>query len=104
MRSQVLAAMTHHAAAGLSRRRSLLTATGAGLAAGLADALAANAVRSGGKKARKRCKNQVGACAKATQALCDARDPEPAQCDREKGCCGFLGKCNAAAYLRCLSD
>ena len=92
-------------AANVSRRSSLLTLSGAGLAAVLGGPLTATAKKSGKsrKKALKKCKPQVAQCAAVVQTLCDEFETDPEVCKATIACCELLGRCNAGGFLACMS-
>jgi hypothetical protein len=99
-------AFTRHAAGGISRRTSLLTLGGAGVAAALGGPLAAEAKKNKRdnkkfkrkiKKAQnKKCQQQVGQC----QAIVAAQQPGNAAAF---ACCDFLGTCDFAGLVVCLN-
>lgn len=91
MRSQVEAAMTHHAAARLFRRRSLLTLGGTGLAA---------AKPFGKKKARNECRRQAGQCDGFFTNVCGSEAGRP----ETFACCELLANCTSGAFVACLGD
>jgi hypothetical protein len=95
-------------AAGISRRGSLMTLGGAGLAAmaGPASAEAGKSDKKANRKARKKgkkkCKKQDGQCIGVWEGLCAAEaDPELCQ-DTFLPCCAFLASCQATAYFACV--
>ena len=85
-----------------SRRDSLLTAGGAGLAAALSGVFAAAAKgKHGKKKCKDKCKAQVGQCVMATTLICQ-QTPDPDACEEKfLPCCDHLATCNAGALLTC---
>ncbi|MGH2618557.1 MAG: hypothetical protein ACRDJC_25280 [Thermomicrobiales bacterium] len=103
MRAAVFDAFNRRTAASVSRRNSLLTLSGAGLAALLGGPLTADAKKSGKKKKKafKKCNPQVAQCAAAIQAACDERDTDPDTCAAKIACCDFFGRCNAGGFLSC---
>lgn len=90
---------TRQAATQVSRRRSLMTLGGAGLAAALGGPLAVEAKKNSGKKAKKKakkkCQQQVQQC---ESALAQVGAPEFAFC------CQFLGTCNATQFIQCIAN
>lgn len=82
----------------LSRRASLATLGAAGLAGLLGQAPAASARQSAGKKARKKCKNQVGQCISSVSLLCQ----DNPGCEQAfLACCPLLSTCDFNAFLTC---
>jgi hypothetical protein len=98
-----LDALAHRAAEGVSRRRSLMTLGGVGLASALTGPLSAGAKKPGKKQANKRCKRQVAPCATTVQAECDENDTKPDRCAEVIACCDFFARCNAGGFLACTS-
>jgi hypothetical protein len=94
-------AFTREAAAGVSRRGSLLTLGGAALAAGVTNAGVSEAKKKKGKvckkKEKQRCNNDAAACKTTLQPLCDPGDP--AACLQAQACCE---ECSADGILTCL--
>lgn len=94
-------------AAGISRRGSLMTLSGAGLAALAGPAMAAGksdkkANRKARKKGEKKCKKQDGQCTAVWEGLC-AEDEDPDRCQNTfLPCCAFLAQCQATAYFACV--
>ncbi len=102
--------MTSHAFDALHRtlpdRRTLLTLGGAGLAAVLSGAFDATAKPKSGKRAKKKakakCKAQVGQCTLATTLICnDGNDPQVCK-EKFLPCCDHLATCSAGAFLQCI--
>jgi hypothetical protein len=96
-----------HAAATISRRRSLVTFGGAALAGGL---LAPRPVEAGkaGKAAKKRvkktCKRQHRQCSAFFADLCQESECHPAGLEAALGCCAKLRTCAAADFLACMAQ
>ena len=102
-----------HAAAGDSRRRTLMSLGAAGLAAVLGGSLTTEAKRKGGKKRKKqsppppqtsspppppdRCAPQVEECTTVVTNLCNGQPT----CLDAPACCSFLATCNASGFLSC---
>lgn len=90
-----------------SRRGSLLTISGTGLAAiaGLSSGAAGKKSKKrkkGKNKADKKCRKQEDQCNAFFQPLC-AEERAPEDCTERLGeCCELLGACQAAAYNECL--
>jgi hypothetical protein len=101
MSTSAFDAVTRTAAAGVSRRRSLLTLGGAALAAGVTNAGVSEAKKKKGKdckkKEKQRCTNDAAACKTSIQPLCDPGDP--AGCLQAQACCE---ECSADGFLTCL--
>ncbi len=90
----------------LPHRRALLSASGAGLAALLSGAFGSVAKPKPGKLARKKakakCKSQVGQCTLATTLICnDGNDPQACK-ESFLPCCDHLANCNAGAFIQCI--
>ena len=92
---------TRQAATQVSRRRSLMTLGGAGLAAALGGPLAVEAKKNKSKKAKnkakKKCQQQVPQCESAL-AQVGGNGPQLAFC------CQFLGSCNATQFIQCIAN
>lgn len=95
-------------AAVVSRRGTLLTLGGAGLAiqAGSPSTLAGKTNKKANKKARKKgkkkCQKQDAQCIDVWEGLC-AEEEDPEQCqDTFLPCCAFLAQCQATAYFACV--
>jgi hypothetical protein len=82
-----------------TERRVSFKALGiAGLSAALLAPRTIEAKQSAGKKARKKCKRQVGQCRAAVEAFCE----RSTFCfDAFSPCCEHLSTCNVTAYLTC---
>lgn len=91
MRTQAFAAVT--------RRTSLLTLGGAGLAASLAMPQLGDAKKKKGKdckkKEKQRCSSDAAACKQTVAIACQ----DPAGCFEESLCCE---ECSASGFLTCL--
>lgn len=89
-------------ASAIGNRRSSLKAIGA---AGVLAAfpLATDAGKAG-KKARKKCKRQVGPCRKAFDAFCEGQMGAEECFDAAAECCGFLKKCKSGQATQCIID
>lgn len=100
MNDSTFDAFAHRAAAGISRRRSLITFGGVGVAA-LAGPMTAQSKKSG-KKAKQRCKKNINQkCQKQVpqcQALVTSLNGNAAQV----ACCDFLAICDFASLNPCL--
>ena len=99
-------ALARNAAAAVSRRASLLTLGGAGLVAAMAHPQLAGAGKAG-KKAKKKCKKQVGQCrdnfTQHCAVCCSDTEEEFDLCFATfAACCEPLAQCNAAATFACL--
>ena len=106
MDGQAFDAMTRHAAAAVSRRGSLLTLGGAALAASLFGPALVEA-KKGGKKKNKKCRNQAGKCRQLLPVLVgDVASEEKVDfwVQLLKECCDFLGDCDVARAVRCVTD
>ncbi len=89
-------------ASAVQDRRTSLKAVGAAAvvaAAGLAAPRAAEASKAG-KKARKRCQQQVGACKSEFEKACEGNET----CLSLTTCCDFLRNCDAAGQIKCITD
>jgi hypothetical protein len=103
MTNSTFDAFTRQTASRISRRGSLLTLGGAGIAAALGEPLAAEAKPGSKKKARKKakkkaqqkCRQQVPQC---ETALAQVGSPQFAFC------CQFLGTCNATQFIQCIAN
>jgi hypothetical protein len=89
-----------------SRRASLLSLGGAGVAAitglSLTEAGKTSKKRKKNKKDNKKCQRQVGQCNAYFAPLCEDENA-PAGCAEQIGeCCAFLGTCQAEAFIDCL--
>ncbi len=82
----------------VTRRGSLVALGAAGLAAAFGGPMAADAKQSTSKKAKKKCKQQVGKCTTAITTLC-AGDPD---CVVSVSCCSLLATCDVSAFLLCI--
>jgi hypothetical protein len=99
MRESTLAVLSHRASAAVSRRASLLSLGGAALASLAAPATTAHA-GTAGKKAKRKCKRQVGQCRAAWEDLCMGNP----NCESDFfACCQPLARCDVAAYLTCVA-
>jgi hypothetical protein len=87
--------------AAVSRRNSLLTLGGAALAAGLAPTPGAEAKKSAAKKARKKCKRQVGQCTAFFDELCEELECPAEQLEIIRRCCASFQSCNVGGFLEC---
>jgi hypothetical protein len=90
--------VTRHAAAGISRRSSLLTLSGAALAATAGKPGVSAAKKGGescGKKHKKKCNNNKAACNALAAPIC----PDPECLATFAVCCN---ECFTAAFLTCL--
>jgi hypothetical protein len=106
MDGQAFDVVAREAAAAVSRRGSLLTLGGAALAASLFGPALAEA-KKGGKKSNKKCKKQAGRCRDRLPDLIGAF----AQENKVAGyvalleeCCDFLGDCDVARAVQCVTD
>lgn len=82
----------------LTRRASLATLGIAALSGVLGHAPATSAKQSAGKKARKKCKNQVSQCLSRISQLCE----NDAGCQQTlPACCQQLSGCDFNAFLIC---
>jgi hypothetical protein len=107
--------ITLRAAAAISRRSSLLTLGGAALGVTLAAPLVAEAGKAG-KKARKKCKKQVGKCKTVVAEFCSTieADTRSRQVIASGGeaeclavlnpCCEFLRNCSADDSTECIIE
>jgi hypothetical protein len=94
---------TRHAAHALDRRRSLAAIGTAALTACVARPSAATGAKDG-KKVKKKCKRQDGACREFVFDNC-ANAGDPLLCvELLTPCCQFLGRCQAAAFFTCLEE
>jgi hypothetical protein len=83
-----------------NRRTSLKAFAAASLGIAVAAPAAAKGGRSG-KKAKNKCKQQVGKCRSFVTAACQ-EEADPQEClDASLPCCDFLRGCNAGAALDC---
>jgi hypothetical protein len=97
-------AWTRQTAMPFSRRRSILTLSGAGIAAAAAGPLVAKAGKRG-KKCKKKCQQQVGQCEDVVRAFCSDVDPGGNGClQTVLPCCDPLQTCNSAASTQCFID
>ena len=92
--------MTSDSFDGLTRRASIAAFGLAGLAA--ISPLTVQGKQSAGKKAKKKCKKQVGKCEDAFIAFCEGN----ASCLNEVEailipCCQSLGGCNVGEFIAC---
>lgn len=93
----------------VSRRGSLLTLGGAGLAAlagsSIAEAGKSNkkANRKARKKGKKKCKKQVDQCAEFIGDLCSiVQEGGSETCEAQfSPCCEFFAQCQATAFFDC---
>jgi hypothetical protein len=97
LNEQTFDTLSRRADLGLSRRMSLV-ALGAAALIGLTPARAD--AGKAGKKARKKCKSQVAACATGIAQVCTG-SPE---CANLIPCCDFLGTCDAGAFIQCIGQ
>jgi hypothetical protein len=81
----------------LTRRASFVTLGGAGMVPP-AKSVSADAKQSTGKKAKKKCKKQVGQCNAIFATAC-AGDLECLA--QAQVCCAFLGACNVTSFIAC---
>jgi len=63
-------------------------------------ALGAAAAGKAGKKARKMCQRQVGACKSEFDKACEGAEV----CLSLATCCDFLRNCDAAGQIKCITD
>jgi hypothetical protein len=103
MRNQKIDTLTIQTATVLSRRASLLALGGVAIAAS-ADRTPALA-GAASKKAKKRCRRQIGQCESAIASAC--ADPEIRVSQQEclaliRPCFQHFGSCQAAAAFDCL--
>jgi hypothetical protein len=83
----------------LTRRASLKALGTTAVVAALAAPRSAQAKPKPGKKAKKRCQKQVGACRVALVDVCDGSD----YCEQVLlPCCPKLKTCNAPAFIQCV--
>lgn len=88
--------ITRRAAAAVTRRHAFLLMSGAAAAAATPGAAEAG---EAGKKARKRCKRQRGACRESVEEFCEGN----LEClDHLLPCCDPLETCNARESTECL--
>jgi hypothetical protein len=81
-----------------NRRVSLKALGSAGLSTALLAPRTIEAKQSAGKKARKKCRRQVGQCRAAFEAFCE----RSTFCfEAFSPCCEHLSTCNVTAYLTC---
>ncbi len=95
-------AVTRYAATALSRRASLMTLGGAGVStlAAVARPITADARKqSAAKKAKKKCKKQIGPCVTAVAPDCSG---DPACLAGVRRCCGLAGICDIIGFFTCL--
>jgi hypothetical protein len=94
-------------AVGVSRRGSLMTLGGAGLAAFAGPSIVEG--KKPGKKARKRarkkgkkkCRKQDARCVQVFADLC-AEEADPEFCEAAfSPCCAFLAQCQATSFFEC---
>jgi hypothetical protein len=101
MSTHAFDAVTRRAAAGRSRRRSLLTLSGAALAATIATPARSEAKQRKGpdckQKEKQRCNSDAAACKATVNAICEL---EPAQCAAMLACCET---CSARGFLTCFA-
>jgi hypothetical protein len=90
-----------HTAESLSRRVSFIALGGAALAAAVARPSPARAGKAG-KKAKKKCKRQIGQCESSIASLCTG-GPE-ACVDVLSPCCRSFKGCKAGAAYQCIVD
>jgi len=94
--------MNHLSFDALTRRGSLLTAGAAGLAA-LANPISAgakqNARKRTARKARRKCKQQVGECLAFFEVGCEGDFECLALAE---ACCPDFGRCDPGGFLTCL--
>lgn len=108
MTSETFDALTRETGIHEDRRTSLKTLGAAALFAAVAGPLSAQAKQSPGKKAKKKCKKQVGQCVSAFTAICEALDEEDqdvcfAQVQQTLApCCQSLGNCGAGEFVTCV--
>lgn len=82
----------------LTRRATLATLGVAALTGVLGQASATSAKQRAGKKARKKCKNQVSQCQSRVSLLCENNDG----CVQSlTACCQQLDACDFNAFLIC---
>ena len=105
MTEQPFDGFTRHATTVISRRGSLLTLGGAGLAAlaGPATARAGkNVKKRARKKGKKKCKRQVEQCRTYWDDYCQATGGcDPQVLEEVLACCDLLGQCQNAAFFGC---
>jgi hypothetical protein len=106
--SERVLAVFRRRADGLSRRGSLATLGGLGLATLTGHAMARagksnkKANRRAKKEGKKKCRKQDDQCIDVWEGLC-AADPDPELCqDTFLPCCPFLAQCQATAYFACV--
>jgi hypothetical protein len=83
-----------------SRRASLAALSLAGLTAMASSVSAGARKKSNDKKARKRCRSQIGQC----QALVNELNPdcgENPDCQELLACCEIAGRCQFAGFMEC---
>jgi hypothetical protein len=101
MSTKPLDALARPMAMGSSRRGSLLTLGGAGLAA-LAAPLAGSAKnKKKCKQTGKKCQRQVGQCNGYFVPLCEDEDAPEDCVELTAACCELLGDCQADAFIDC---
>jgi len=89
-----------HTAESLSRRTSLIALGGAALSV-VARPSPARAGKAG-KKAKKKCKRQIGQCESSIATVCSGG---PAGCEEVLApCCSSFKNCKAGAAYQCIAD
>jgi hypothetical protein len=96
-------AWTRRTATTLSRRRSLLTLSGAALVGAVAAPSVAEAGKCG-KKCKKRCQKQVGKCEDIVRAFCIDVGGGMGCLQSLLPCCDALKGCDSAASTQCFID
>jgi hypothetical protein len=93
-----IVAVTHRATDALTRRVALL-ALGGATATAVAHPLFASAGKAG-KKAKKKCQRQEGACRRFFVDVCDTNQ----SCTEHTNmCCAHFKTCDARAAIECLA-
>jgi len=107
MTSETFDALTRETGIHQDRRTSLKALGAAALLAAVAGPLSAQAKQSPGKKAKKKCKKQVGQCVSAFNAVCEAQDQGVEVClalvqQVLAPCCQSLRNCGAGEFVTCV--
>lgn len=87
----------------LTRRATLTTLGAVGVIAFLPQT-GVEAKKGASKKAKKKCKTQVGQCQSFFQAFCPG-EQDPAEClAQAEKCCPVSGSCDFNAFLACTNE
>jgi hypothetical protein len=100
MSSTSFDAVARRAAVAISRRATVMTVGGAGLAAALG--VPFTAARKSGKKRKKKnaCQRQVGQCRGFFTNVCGSETG----CPEAFACCELLANCNSGGFVACIGD